>query len=95
MYLRLVSMDRQVYVTFVAGNLKVALSCATTIPRLDLCAETEASTEVAKIKSELRNMSTQTHMYPDSEIVLGYLYNEQRRFSKYIAMCQFHSQPCA
>ena len=74
----------EVHVAFVCSSSTVAPHSATTMPRLELCAAVKAAMSATVIREELRVKMNQVHCYGDSMIVLGYLTNQQRRFSKYV-----------
>ena len=58
---------------------------ATTIPRLELCAAAECTKTALSIIYELENKPTKTYSYSDSIVVIGYLANCERRYTKYVA----------
>nr|XP_022305787.1 uncharacterized protein LOC111112553 [Crassostrea virginica] len=83
-YLRMVYKDGTTHLGFVMGKAKVAPKHATTIPRLELCAAVLAA-ETSKIVERNIDVKVESVMfYTDSKIVLGYLYNETRRFYVYV-----------
>ena len=69
---------------FLFANSKVAPKMANTIPRMELNAAVEAALAVRKIASELRICMSDIFYYTDSNIVLGYLKNTEKRFKRYI-----------
>ena len=83
-YLRSEDSLGSIHVGFISGSSKVAPRCATSIPRLELCAAVESAICASAISHELRFKPSCITLYTDSQIVLGYLRNKQRRFSKYI-----------
>lgn len=55
------------------------------IPRLELCAAVMA-VELAEIVKDHLNFSSEAmHVYTDSQVVLGYISNETRRFHVYVS----------
>ena len=83
-YMRSINKANDVAVCFVTASSKVAPRSATTIPRLELCAALEASRCASALSSALENKPKKIYMHCDSRIVLGYISNESRRFTKYI-----------
>ena len=77
--------DKTTSTVFVAGNFKLAPRKAVTIPRLELNAALEASQAAKWISTNLRKPIAKTCLYSDSLVVLGYLRNISRRFSKYVS----------
>ena len=82
-YMRCIERNN-VHVTFVAGSSKVAPRCATSIPRLELCAAVEATQCAHRILSDLESKPDCINYYTDSMIVLGYINNYDKRFSNYV-----------
>ena len=72
------------HVAFVCAGAKVAPRCATSIPRMELCAAVEAVKATEKVIAELRLCQTSATFYTDSEVLLGYLSNSTRHFSRYV-----------
>ncbi|XP_069106579.1 uncharacterized protein [Argopecten irradians] len=69
---------------FILGKTKVAPLHTTTIPRLELCAAVLAI-EIAETISEQLNLPLSIfRFYTDSKVVLGYVYNQTRRFYNYV-----------
>ena len=83
-YLRSEDSLGSIHVGFITGASKVAPRCATSIPRLELCAAVESAICASAISHDLKFKPSCITLYTDSQIVLGYLRNKQRRFSKYI-----------
>ena len=81
-YLKSFSADGRSCMRFVTALSRVTPRSANTIPRLELCAAVEASTCVSNLMRELKHKPSSVFMYTDSQIVLGYLRNQQRCFSK-------------
>ena len=83
-YLLVVGNDGTKYVSFVFANTKVAPRSADTIPRLELCAALDATQSARFIVSELKLDISKVCYYTDSQIVLGYLTNREKVFSRYV-----------
>ena len=76
--------DNDTAVGFVFGSSKVAPRAATTIPRLELCAALETCYLVRNIVGEMFESVDAVYLYTDSTVVLGYLNNATRQFTKYV-----------
>lgn len=83
-YLRTVQEDERVHVGFVMAKSKLAPQSEQTIPRLELCAAVLAVEMADLIHDELDLKIDSTKFYTDSKVVLGYIYNENRRFYVYV-----------
>ena len=83
-YLRIMDVSDMPYVSFVFANSKVAPRSATSIPRLELCAAVEAAQSTSYVLNELRLPISSVTLYSDSRIVLGYINNTERTFSRYV-----------
>ena len=66
------------------ASSKVAPRCATTMPRMELCAALDCTRCVQSVISELDNKPKNVFMYTDSRIVMGYINNTHKRFAKYV-----------
>ena len=85
---------------------RVAPLKVTTIPRLELVAATVNVKVAALVKEEIQIESLEETYYTDSEIVLGYIGNEVRRFHtsysnnqalhefRFVATCYFGGESC-
>lgn len=62
------------------GKAKLALQSAPTIPRLELCAAVLAVELADLIQDELDLRLDAVKSYTDSKVVLGYIFNESKRF---------------
>ena len=82
-YMRSVN-ESNVTVAFVTASSKVSPRSATTIPRMELCAAPEAAKCVRSLVRDLSSKPVRVYLYSDSRIVLGYLNNTSKRFSKYV-----------
>ena len=83
-YLRQVDQAQNIAVSFVFASSKVAPKAAASIPRLELCAAVGAAQSAQYVKSELKTDVHLMQYYSDSNIVLGYLNNRIRCFSRYV-----------
>jgi hypothetical protein len=83
-YLRMVNVKNEVHVSFLMAKLRVAPIRAMSIPRLELTAAVVAANVTTMLKNELNYDNLQTVFYTDSEVVLGYINNEARRFHTYV-----------
>ena len=84
MYLKSVSKAGDIHVSFVCGSSKVAPQAATSMPRLELCACVDAALSARKVCNEIDINIDIIKMYTDSQVVLGYLSNTKKQFSKYV-----------
>ena len=83
-YIKSVDETGNISVAFVTGDSKVAPRAAS-IPRLELCAAVEVAQAAREIIKELTRVVDKVFYYTDSKVVLGYLMNTERRFSKYVS----------
>ncbi|XP_071098015.1 uncharacterized protein [Haliotis cracherodii] len=84
-YLRTVDKDKGQRTGFILGKAKVAPMHGHTIPRLELCAAVLA-VEIADLVCEHLGLPLDVvQYYTDSKIVLGYIYNQTRRFYVYVS----------
>ena len=83
-YLRQVSTEGDVSISFVFGSSRVAPKAATSIPRLELCAALAATQSTQYVLSELDLDISSISYYSDSKVTLGYLRNRSKRFSRYV-----------
>lgn len=84
-YLRLQDDRNQTSVSLVYGQAKVAPLHPTSIPRLELCGAVLATQAVQKVLKEIDIEIAEVTYYTDSNVVLGYITNESRRFYVYVA----------
>lgn len=83
-YLKAIDGDGECHVGFVLGKAKLSPPTAHTIPRLELGAAVLA-VEMAKLVERELDISVDTmQFYTDSKVVLGYIYNQTRRFGVYV-----------
>ena len=83
-YMRSLNNHGMVHVAFITASSRVTPRSATSMPRLELCAALEASRCASTLLKELHSKPSVIFMHSDSQIVLGYIANHHRRFSKYI-----------
>ncbi|KAK3545643.1 hypothetical protein QTP70_008781 [Hemibagrus guttatus] len=84
-YLRVINEEGACHTGFVLGKAKLAPQAAHTIPRLELGAAVLAAELAETIISELDFSLDAVEFYTDSRVVLGYIYNQTRRFYVYVA----------
>ncbi|XP_067947596.1 uncharacterized protein [Watersipora subatra] len=82
-YIRLVNSTSKVHCTLLISKAKVTPLKAVTIPRLELQAAVTATQMSAIIRCELGIDVTET-FWTDSQIVLGYIKNETKKFHAYV-----------
>ncbi|KAI4881114.1 hypothetical protein NFI96_016565, partial [Prochilodus magdalenae] len=83
-YLRVMTTDGQCRVGFVLGKAKLAPQPEPTIPRLELCGAVLAVEMAELILEELDHKPNAVKFFCDSKVVLGYIYNESKRFFVYV-----------
>ncbi|KAK3507778.1 hypothetical protein QTP70_000334 [Hemibagrus guttatus] len=84
-YLRVINEEGACHTGFVLGKAKLAPQAAHTIPRLELGAAVLAAELAETIINELDFSLDAVEFYTDSRVVLGYIYNQTRRFYVYVA----------
>ena len=83
-YLRMFNNQNQISCCLVLGKSRVTPLKGTTIPRLELSAAL-VSVKIANIlKDELSYKITTEYFWTDSQIVLGYINNEEKRFHVFV-----------
>ena len=82
-YIRYENQNR-IHVSLVAANSKVTPRSANTVPRLELCAALDASTAAKEVTRALNIPASHTFFHTDSQVVMGYIKNMERRFSGYV-----------
>ncbi len=83
-YLRTVDGDGQINIGFILGKTKLTPKNEPTIPRLELCAAVLAVEVAELVVQEIDFKLDAITFYCDSKIVLGYIYNETKRFYVYV-----------
>ena len=78
------SNGKEIQCSFVCAGSRVAPRAASSIPRLELCAAVEGSLASVEASRELGVPLEDCHYHTDSQIVLGYIQNTSRRFSRYV-----------
>jgi len=85
-YIRLVNEHNQVHTSLLLAKSRVVPSKGVqTIPRLELQGAVMATELSTILRKELDITVTEEHFWTDSEIVLAYLANDQKRFHIYVA----------
>ncbi|XP_033103145.1 uncharacterized protein LOC117105949 [Anneissia japonica] len=85
-YLRVVYENIAPHVKFVLGKARVTpLNRKITIPRLELSAAVVSARLSSYLQRELRCGMTKQFFWVDSNVVLGYINNETKRFHTYVA----------
>ncbi|XP_039475082.1 uncharacterized protein LOC120442538 [Oreochromis aureus] len=84
-YLRAVSEAGQVHCSLVFAKSRVAPTKVATVPRLELSAAVVAVRISDMLKAELELEDAQEFFWTDSQVVLGYINNDARRFHVFVA----------
>ena len=83
-YVRMINQRNEVHVSFLMEKSRVAPIKPISIPRLELTAAVVSVNVTRMLKSELDVDNVQCYYYTDSEIVIGYINNDARRFHVYV-----------
>ena len=84
-YLRQVNEQKQINVSLILGKSRVSPMKPTTIPRLELTAATVSAKVAAMVKKQISIDLVSEFYWTDSQIVLGYIQNDARRFRIFVA----------
>ena len=84
-YLRLIDENQRIHCSFVMGKSRVAPLKPVTIPGLELTAAVCSVRISQQLCQELQHQIDQEYFWTDSQVVLGYIRNESRRFHVFIA----------
>ena len=74
----------EVHFSFLMAKSRIAPIKPISIPRLELTAAVVSVNVTRMLKSELDVDNVQCYYYTDSEIVIGYINNDARRFHVYV-----------
>lgn len=83
-YLRTVNSKGEVHVSFLIAKSRVAPIKPISIPRMELTAAVVSVNITKMLQSELNYENLRSVYYTDSEVVIGYISNEARRFHVYV-----------
>ncbi|TKS65471.1 hypothetical protein D9C73_028149 [Collichthys lucidus] len=83
-YLKLTAADGHSDGGFILGKARLAPKPDITIPRLELCAAVLAVEVADMVQEELDSTFDEVYFYTDSKVVLGYIFNDKRRFYVYV-----------
>jgi hypothetical protein len=96
-YLRMIDEEQRVAVTLLMAKSRVTPQRQMTIPRLELSAAVTAVKVACSLTTQLAQLQMTVHFWCDSQVVLGYISNEAKRFHVFVAnRIQFirdHSEP--
>ncbi|XP_039907300.1 uncharacterized protein LOC120746094 [Simochromis diagramma] len=84
-YLRYKNDKDEVHCSLVIGKARVAPSKVTSIPRLELAAAVVSAKVSVLLKAELDMKINDEFFWTDSQVVLGYINNDARRFHIFVA----------
>ena len=84
-YVRFVNEDNKAHCAFVIGKSRVTPLRQVTIPRLELAAATVSARVSAFLRDELGYVDCKEYFWTDSQVVLGYVKNEAKRFHTFVA----------
>ncbi len=84
-YLRMTDARGRIHCSFVLGKSRVTPLKAVTVPRLELTAAVVSVKVSEQLRRELDMSITKEFFWTDSQVVLGYIGNEVRRFHVFVA----------
>ena len=84
-YMRLTNNEGRVHCTLVMGKSRVTPLKPITIPRLELTAAVVSVRVSSYLQSELRLENVEEFYWTDSNVVLGYIKNDSKRFHVFVA----------
>ena len=84
-YLRLVNKSGQVHCSFVMGKARVTPLKNVTVPRLELTAALVSTKTSSVLRQELDYEKVMEVFWTDSQVVLGYIRNDAKRFHVFVA----------
>ena len=84
-YIRLVNKTGKIHCSLVMGKSRVATIKYTSIPRHELAAAVLSVKMAGIIKKELTIDHISEYFWTDSQVVIGYIRNTQRRFKAFVA----------
>ena len=84
-YIRMTDEKGKVEVRLIMGKSRVSPLKPTTVPRLELTAATVSVKIAAMLVEELDIPEMKVYFWIDNKVVLGYIYNERRRFRIFVA----------
>ncbi|XP_041473798.1 uncharacterized protein LOC121422697 [Lytechinus variegatus] len=84
-YLRLINQKGEVHCCLIFGKSRVAPTKVVTIPRLELTAAVVSAKVHSMLKEELEYHDAKDFFWIDSQVVLGYIHNDARKFHRFVA----------
>ena len=84
-YVRMIDEQQRIHCTLVIGKSRVALLTPVTVPRLELTATVYSVKISQQLRHRLSYHIDQEYFWTDSNVVLGYISNESRRFHVFVA----------